>query len=129
MDGNSALVVEDDEPTRFAMRCMLDRCGFTAITEVSTAREALEVAEMIRPRVIVVDLALTGLLGLKVVPALHASYPGAAVYIVSAFARLREAARYAGAADMFDFEDPRILERQLHLLNPQPAQLCRCRPH
>jgi len=129
MDGNSALVVQDDEPTRFAMRCMLDRCGFTRITEVATAREALELTEMIHPRVIVVDLALTGVLGLNVVPALHASYPGAAVYIVSSFPRLREYALYAGAADMVDFEDPRILERQLHSFNPQPAQVCRCRPH
>jgi len=129
MDGNSALVVEDDETTRLAMRLMLDRCGFTAVTEVSTAAQALEVAGMIRPRVIVIDIALTGLLGLKMIAALHAAYPGAAVYIVSAFARLREAARSVGAADMVDFGDPRILERQLHLLNPQPAQLCRCRAH
>lgn len=125
MDG-SALVLQDDVRTRVAMRCMLHRCGFSVVSEVATAREALNVAASIRPRVVVVDLALTGELGLRVVPALHDASPGVAVYVVSAFPRLRQPALHAGAAELVDFEDPRVLERQLHRLNPVPSLVCRC---
>lgn len=76
-----------------------------------------------------VDLALTGVLGLKVVPALHAKAPGTAVFVVPPFARLRQPARYAGAVDLLDFADPQILERQLHRLNPVPLLSCRCGLH
>ena len=125
MDASRALVVQDDGWTRIAMRCVLVRCGFE-VTEVGSTGEALETAAAIRPRVVVVDLAVTGRMGLQVVPAFHVASPGTAVFVVSAFPRLRQPARQAGAADLVDFEDPRVLERQLHRLNPGPHPACRC---
>jgi CheY-like chemotaxis protein len=59
------LVVDDDESTCDALQRLLSRMGYTATTAHS-GREALDVAETIRPDVIVLDWMMPEMDGLEV---------------------------------------------------------------
>ena len=59
------LVVDDDESTCDALQRLLSRMGYVAST-VNSGREALDVAETVRPDVIVLDWMMPDMDGLEV---------------------------------------------------------------
>lgn len=89
----------------------MHRRGF-AVVEVETVSAALAGAER-GADVIVVDLALTGALGLGVVTQLLAAAPGCSIFAVSSFPELNLAALDAGASRLVNEEDLRDLDRCL----------------
>ena len=111
-----ALSCNDTPATRRAVEVILHRCKFQVVTEVRSAAEAIVAAGIGRPDVVVLDLALTGDLGLRALPALHGACPGSAVVVVSSFDTMRPAALAAGAYDFVGNSDLRALERSLQRL-------------
>lgn len=93
------LVCDDAPASRRAVEAILAGCGFEVVASVGSAAEALVATELSSPDVIVLDLALTGDLGLRVVAALRAAHSGCAVVVLSSFASLRRPALDAGAYD------------------------------
>ncbi len=107
------LIWEDDAGAQRAVESVMERCGFQVVAVVASAPLAMRVAQRRRPHVIVLDLALTGELGLKVVPQLTTAAPGVAVVVLSSFNTLEGAALEAGACELLDKSDMRQLERCL----------------
>ena len=107
------LICEDDVGCSRALRAMLRRKGFGIVATVSSADELLAAAAHAEARVILLDLALAGLAGLRIITPLRNLVPGAAVVVLSPFVNLRSAAMEAGAYDLVDLRDPRELERCL----------------
>lgn len=121
-----ALLCDDEPSSLLAVSVILDRCGFTVVDETSSASAAITVAQRARPDVVVVDLALAGFRGLRVVSALEAAAPGCAVLVVAPFPSLFQAALDAGAYACCTKADLRILEQALHQLGVMPDGNCRC---
>ena len=111
-----ALICEGDLACRRAIRAILTRRGFTVMTTVDTAEELLRAAAGQQTSVILMELALAGRAGLRIIPALGAVAPGCAVVLLSPFSDLRRAAIEAGAYDLVDPRDLRDLERCLDRL-------------
>lgn len=100
------------------MEAILARCGFDLVGSVESAGDALVAVELATPDVVVVDLTLTGDLGVRVVTALRAAQPRCAVVVLSPFPSLRQSALEAGAYDFVadSSSDLRELERCLRRL-------------
>lgn len=75
------LVVDDEAAIRRLIGLALERAGY-AVTQATTAQEALNAADIDRPEVILLDLGLPDRDGLEIIPLLKRS--GAAVVVVSA---------------------------------------------
>ncbi len=75
------LIVEDDAHIRRLLRVAIERAGYAA-GEAGTAREALSLADIDKPEVVLLDLGLPDRDGLELIQLLHAK--GAAVIVVSA---------------------------------------------
>ena len=101
------------------MEAILAGCGFEMVASVESAGEALVAASLSEPDVVVVDLALTGDLGLKVISALRTAQPSCAVVVLSPFPSLRGPALEAGAYDFVadSSSDLRELERCMRRLS------------
>jgi PAS domain S-box-containing protein len=59
LEGVRVLVVDDEQDTRELLRAMLEKCG-SEVTTASSAPEALDVIERVRPDVLVSDLGMPG---------------------------------------------------------------------
>ena len=110
------LICDDDQESGRALSAILARKGFTPIATVERADDLLAGAGRPAVRVILLDLALAGVSGLGIVPALRAVNPRSAIVLLSPFAGLRPAAVDAGAYDLVDPRDLRDLERCLDRL-------------
>jgi len=75
------LIVEDDAHIRRLLRVAIERSGYAA-GEAGTAREALSLADIDKPEVVLLDLGLPDRDGLELIQLLRAR--GAAIIVVSA---------------------------------------------
>ncbi len=116
------MICEDDPACRRALVAILNRWGFSGPTTVDSADELLRVAPGQEVGVILIQLALAGLAGLRIIPALAAAAPGSAVVVLSSFSDLRHAAIEAGAYDLVDPRDLRDLERCLDRLTSEAGE-------
>jgi DNA-binding NarL/FixJ family response regulator len=107
------LIYSDDAVTRRAVTVIMDRRGFDVVGEVVSAADAMEATERTRPHAIVLDLALTGVLGLGMLGRLMTAAPGCSILVLSAFDELHPAALDAGAYQVVSESDLRELERCL----------------
>lgn len=108
-----AVVCDDDPIARRVVGSVLAANGYEIVAEVDLALDALRVAEMTRPDVVVVDVALMGMSGIDVIPALREAVPECAVIVFSAFDAAREEALSAGAAAVVDKAQPDQLDDAL----------------
>ncbi len=76
------LIVEDDPHIRRLLRVAIERAGY-AVGEAATAREALSLADIDKPELVLLDLGLPDRDGLELIQLLRARV-GAAVIVVSA---------------------------------------------
>lgn len=118
-----ALICHDDVAACRAIAVILERSGYTDLAAARSASEAIPAAETLQPDAVVIDLALTGELGLAAIPAFQEAAPGCLVYCLSPFARLRPQARAAGAMCVVDPRDLRHLEDWI-LLGSDPDHPC-----
>lgn len=93
------LLVDDSSDIRLLLRRMLKRSSFDVIGEACDGREAIVLAEQLRPDVVVLDLAMPVMDGLEALPEIRRSLPHAKIVVLSGFdeARTERAALDAGA--------------------------------
>lgn len=104
-----ALVCADEPALVHAVRVMLEGSGVEVVATAATPTEAILAARATEPAFIVLDLTLSGALGLRIVGALQAAAPDAAVVVLSPFESLRGAAVDAGALELVTLRDLRRL--------------------
>lgn len=97
----------------------MGRSGFEVVGEVASAADAVVAVELASPDALVLDLALTGALGLGILAAVGAAAPGCAVVLLSSFDGMRRVALEAGAYEVVASSDLRGLERALRRLGEQ----------
>ncbi len=93
------LVVEDAEDARMFMRLALERLGYI-VFEAENGQEALDVAERVRPQVILMDLSLPVMDGLEATQRIRATDGMTGVTVIAVTAHqgtdFREGAKDAG---------------------------------
>ena len=100
-----ALVCDDYSMVRETIRPLLLDAGFETVREATLATEAISLAEMTQPDVIVLDLSLPGMSGLQAIPILKLVSPSSVVVVFSAYDIWREASIDAGAYEYVDKSD------------------------
>lgn len=94
----AAVVCLADEVFRDAVTTAAIAAGVSSVSDVRRGTLAVELVASVRPRVVVLDLALTGVEGLRTVERIHAASPETAVIVSSPFASLPLAALEVGAS-------------------------------
>src|SRR3954462_7725968 len=108
-----ALVCDDYSMVRETIRPILVEAGFETVREASLATEAISLAEMSQPDVIVLDLSLPGMSGLQAIPILKLVSPRSTIIVFSAYVIWREACVDAGASTYVDKGDLEALSDAL----------------
>lgn len=93
-------MVDDHRLVREGLRALLEHEGFEVVGEAGDGRAAVELAEQLKPEVVLLDLALPGLNGLEALEGIRRASPETKVLILSMFGdqeHILRAAR-AGAA-------------------------------
>jgi two-component system, NarL family, response regulator DegU len=78
------LIVDDHPLTREALASLLTQHGFTVVGEASDGEQAIEEAERLGPDLILLDLSMPGLDGLKALPRLRAGAPDCEIVVLTA---------------------------------------------
>ncbi len=110
------MICESDSASRRALTAILTGRGFRILATVDCADTLLHTAMGVQANIILLELSLAGVAGLRIVPALLTAAPGCAVVVLSSFDGLRAAALDAGAYDLIDPSDLRDLENCLDRL-------------
>ena len=105
MASRRALVCDDYSMVRETIRPLLVEAGFEIVREATLATEAIALAEMTQPDVIVLDLSLPGMSGLQAIPILRLVSPRSTVVVFSAYDIWRDASIDAGASAYVDKSD------------------------
>jgi CheY-like chemotaxis protein len=116
-----ALVCDDYSMVRETIRPLLVEAGFETVREATLATEAIALAELLQPDVIVLDLSLPGMSGLQAIPILRLVSPRSAIVVFSAYDIWRDASVEAGAQSYIDKSDLVTLQATLG----QVATKCR----
>ena len=88
---------------------MLEQNGVEVVATVGTGDQVVFAARATDPDLVILDLALSGALGLRLVRALREAVPDAAVVVLSPFESLRGAAVRSGALELVGLRDLRRL--------------------
>ena len=82
----SVLLVDDDAELRALLEIILEEDGrFDVVGQAADGREALGLARSARPDIVVLDLLMPGMDGLRALPQLREALPRARIVVVSAF--------------------------------------------
>jgi two-component system, NarL family, nitrate/nitrite response regulator NarL len=95
------LVVDDDNQLRRVLRTHFDQTpGYSVIDEAADGREALALATLLQPDVIVLDSMMPGLDGVDALPALADAVPSSIIVLFSAVVEAPAIGRFSrdGAA-------------------------------
>ncbi len=94
------LLADDYPDLRELMRFQLERAGFVVVGEATDGQEAVDMASLLSPDVILLDLAMPRMDGLQALPTLRETSPTSKVIVVSGFANglMEDRALAAGAA-------------------------------
>jgi two-component system, chemotaxis family, chemotaxis protein CheY len=77
------LVVDDSKYLRFKLSQVLEQAGLKVIGQATNGKEAVDVAEQMKPNVITLDVEMPEFDGIYALTELHAKYPEAAIVMVS----------------------------------------------
>jgi DNA-binding NarL/FixJ family response regulator len=113
----SILIVDDHPLTRDALATLLDQQGFDVIGQACDGNEAIELARLLQPQLVLLDLSMPNLDGLSALPRLREAAPGCEVVVLTASGteeNLLSAIRGGAAGYLLKTEPP---ERILEFLN------------
>lgn len=108
------LVCDDDAVVREVVGAVLHDSGFAVVGEASNGAECLQLADWLKPDVLVIDHALVGMSGLETVRAARALLPGAAIVLLTAFDDALADAVGAGSDLGVDKADVADLGHRIH---------------
>src|SRR3954452_15963542 len=94
------LLVDDHDLVRAGFRALLTKLHYEVVAEASNGNEALQLVELYKPNVVLMDIAMPDVSGLEVTAQITQQYPGVRVVILSMHANQEYARRAlrAGAA-------------------------------
>lgn len=115
-----AAVFEADRVTSRAVGAIVEGCGFDVVSFADPPVDVVSTVKALRPEVVVLELAIAGAQGLRIVRDLLDAAPGCAVILLAPFENLREPAISAGAFELIT-NDLGTLERCLHELQGRRA--------
>jgi two-component system, response regulator FlrC len=119
------LVVEDDDALRDALLLTLESAGHR-VSGVAGGNEALEVMERERFNMVISDLRMAPMDGLKLLGEIHGRYPGLPVMLMTAFGDVEKAvaAMRGGACDFMlkPFEPKALLDQIARYAIPPQAE-------
>lgn len=122
------LIVDDVPDLRNLFREWLTTDGrFDIVGEAGDGVEAIELARRLRPDLILLDIAMPKMNGLKAIPQLHAAAPGTRILIVSGFESpgLAQEALDACASDFVEKGTGlRELAEKAHVIAMAPPKRC-----
>lgn len=78
------LLVDDHPLTRDALATLLSGNDFDVVGQASDGHEAIELAEKLRPQLVLLDLSMPGLDGLSALPGIRDAVPDAEVIVLTA---------------------------------------------
>lgn len=125
--GQLALVLEDDHSLLRAVNVILNRGGYKVLAAES-ATQVIRAVERVHPELVVVDLALAGTRGVRLLSDIVTTSPRCPIVVLSPLEALRESALNAGAVALVDVTDLRPLEWCLHHLREGAHVDCDCCP-
>jgi DNA-binding response OmpR family regulator len=109
-------VCEDDRSDARVAGVVLGTCGYDVVAEARLASEAVQLAAVWQPDVVLLDVHLLGMSGVEVLPALREVAPGAAVIVYTADDAVIDEASASGAHAVVDKTDPYALGEVLDRL-------------
>lgn len=115
----TVLLVDDDAAYRNALRAFLEASyDLRVVGDTADGREAIELAQQLRPDAIVVDLAMPGLGGLDTARAITETLPGTIVVVATGVGASEERSRAdaAGVDAWVTKGDPLQIENTLRSL-------------
>ena len=77
------MIADDHDLVRYGVKALLESAGFEVVGEAGDGREALRMAQELRPDVLVMDVTMPGLNGIDVAAQLRDRAPEVRVVIVS----------------------------------------------
>jgi DNA-binding NarL/FixJ family response regulator len=78
------LIVDDHPLTREALSSLLRQHGFEVVGETGDGEEAIELAELLHPDLVLLDLAMPGMNGTVALPYIRAAAPACEVVVLTA---------------------------------------------
>ena len=90
-DSKTPILVVDDDPDLLRLLSLRLGAAGHAVTAVASAEEALARLELARPRLVLSDVRLPGMDGLKLYDAIQARYPGLPVILLTAHGTIPDA--------------------------------------
>jgi len=110
------LVVDDQAPFRAAARAVIERVkGFDQVGEATSGEEAVELVDILRPALVLMDINMGVMDGLEATRIITAAHPDTMVILVSTYteADMPPAARTCGAAAYVNKDElsPRVVRR------------------
>src|SRR4051794_615713 len=113
----SVLIVDDQAPFRLAARAVVSRTdGFEVVGEADSGEAAVDMADVVDPQLVLMDINLPGISGLEATNRIVAAHPDALVVLLSTYRAedLPAEARSCGAGGYLHKEEfgPKAL-RQL----------------
>ncbi len=128
MDDITVLIVDDHGIVREGLRTVLEEAGITVVGESVSGAEAIEMATALQPQVILLDIRLPDMDGIRVLSAVKAAHPQIDVVMLTTYNNPQYLARavQAGAAGYLSKDvDPehipnviRAVVREHHLFDP-----------
>lgn len=109
----AALVCDDDPLLRDVVMDLATDLGLRPF-EATTAIDAIALAGVLHPAIVVMDVALVGMSGLEAIPRILTVSPTTQVVVLSAFDQARDLCLHAGACDVVLKHDLERLGTVLH---------------
>jgi DNA-binding NarL/FixJ family response regulator len=107
-DAVSVLIVDDQAPFRRAARAVVGATpGFEVVAEAETGEQAVELADVHLPGLVLMDINMPGINGIEATSRITAAHPGIVVVLVSTYnaADLPREAGSCGAAEYVNKEE------------------------
>jgi DNA-binding NarL/FixJ family response regulator len=121
-DRNTIMIVDDHPLFRQGLRRLIEESGqFRVVAEAATGYEAIRMADIHQPKVILTDIQLPGVTGLKIARILKKQHPQSHIIIVSMHVddeHLFDAVRVGAAAFLSkDIESHQLIEAIVRVSN------------
>jgi DNA-binding NarL/FixJ family response regulator len=110
------LVVDDEELLREALCAMLTNHGFRVLGQAGSGQEAVELAEELRPDVVIMDFRMAGMDGVEAIDRIRTANPSTQAIMFTAFedpALSMDASRVGAISFIVKGSDPALILQAL----------------